>query len=336
MPRKSIRGHVALKKTKGYETFLVERSKASVKSLSYYILEYLKWMSMQNYSVITIGNRKRYLGYFAIWALENKAEEIQGIGRELLDNYKKYLFEIKKTRNGQPLTAHAQWSRLEPLRSFFSWMARKYHILYNPASELDLPRLGQTLPGQILTDEQVDAILSQPDLNTRRGIRDRTILEVFYSTGIRRLELCNLSVYDINFDRDTIMIHQGKCAKDRIVPLGSRCREWLSRYIEQVRPHFAGKEQNDILFLTNAGDPLTTSYLTRAVREYIEAAGVKIDGSCHIFRHSMATLMLENGADIRFIQEMLGHARLSTTQIYTKVSIEKLKEVHRNTHPAER
>jgi integrase/recombinase XerD len=90
------------------------------------------------------------------------------------------------------------------------------------------------------------------------------------------------------------------------------------------------------LFLTNAGDPLKTSYLTRAVREYIEAAGVKIDGSCHIFRHSMATLMLENGADIRFIQEMLGHARLSTTQIYTKVSIEKLKEVHRNTHPAER
>jgi integrase/recombinase XerD len=334
MARKSIRGHVSMKKTKGYEKFLIERSAASTKSLSYYILEYLKWMQMQNYSVITIENRKRYLGYFAIWALENKAEEIQGIGRELLDNYKKYLFETKKKKNGNPLTIYAQWSRLEPLRSFFSWMARKYHILYNPASELDLPRLGQTLPGQVLTDEQVEAILSQPDLKTRRGIRDRTILELFYSTGIRRQELTHLSVYDINFDRNTIFIHQGKCAKDRMVPLGSRCAGWLKRYIKQVRPHFAGK--NDVLFLTNAGDPLRVSYLTGLVRKYIEAAGVNIEGSCHIFRHSMATLMLENGADIRYIQEMLGHAQLSTTQIYTKVSIEKLKEVHKNTHPAER
>jgi integrase/recombinase XerD len=334
MSRVSIRGHVALKKTKGYESFLIERSKVMPKGLSFYILEYLKWMQMQNYSVVTIENRKRYLGYFAIWALEKEAEEIQSIGRELLDNYKKYLFEAKKTKKGNPLTTHAQWSRLEPLRSFFSWLAKKYHILYNPASELDLPRLGQSLPGNILTDDQVDAILNQPDLKTRRGIRDRAILELFYSTGIRRLELTELSVYDINFDRDTISIRQGKCAKDRIVPLGSRCRDWLSRYIKQVRPHFVSKDDN--LFLTNAGDPLKTSYLTRAVREYIEAAGVKVDGSCHIFRHSMATLMLENGADIRFIQEMLGHARLSTTQIYTKVSIEKLKEVHRNTHPAER
>jgi len=289
---------------------------------------------MQNYSVITIENRKRYLGYFAIWALENKAEDLQTISRELLDNYKKYLFEVKKKKNGLSLGVYGQWSRLEPLRSFFSWMAKKYYILYNPASELDLPRLGQTLPGNILTDEQVDAILSQPDLKTRRGIRDRAILELFYSTGIRRLELTQLSVYDINFDRNTVLIRQGKGSRDRVVPLGNRCREWLSRYIDQVRPHFAAKDDN--LFLTNAGDPLKTSYLTRAVREYIEAAGVKIDGSCHIFRHSMATLMLENGADIRFIQEMLGHARLSTTQIYTKVSIEKLKEVHRNTHPAER
>jgi integrase/recombinase XerD len=119
-----------------------------------------------------------------------------------------------------------------------------------------------------------------------------------------------------------------------MVPLGSRCAGWLKRYIKQVRPHFAGK--NDVLFLTNAGDPLRVSYLTGLVRKYIEAAGVNIEGSCHIFRHSMATLMLENGADIRYIQEMLGHAQLSTTQIYTKVSIEKLKEVHKNTHPAER
>jgi len=334
MSRKSMRGHVSLKKTKGYENFLIERSAANVKGLSHFILEYIKWMQMQNYSEITILNRKRYLSYFATWSLENKVEDIQSVTRELLDSYKKYLFETKKTKRGNPLTTHAQWSRLEPLRSFFSWLARKYFILYNPASELDLPRLGQTLPGGILTDNQAEAILSRPDLKTRRGQRDRAILELFYSTGIRRLELIHLSVYDVNFERETILIQQGKCAKDRVVPLGSRCAKWLKSYIEQVRPHFV--KNSDVLFLTNAGDPLSSSYLTRQVRRYIEAAGVKVDGSCHIFRHSMATLMLENGADIRYIQEMLGHSRLSTTQIYTKVSIEKLKEVHRNTHPAER
>jgi len=334
MARKSIRGHISMKKTKGYESFLVERSKICSKGLSWYILEYLKWLKMQNYSMVTIYNRQRYLGYFAIWALENNAEELISLDRGLLENYKKYLFEVKKKKNGKPLTAGAQWSRLEPLRSFFSWMAKKYHLLYNPASELDLPRLGKSLPGHVLTDNQVESIMSQPNLLSRRGIRDRAILEFFYSTGIRRLELTRLSVYDINFERGTVLVHQGKCAKDRILPLGLRCQRWLKRYIHEVRPWFA--RNTDTLFLTNAGDPLRVSYLTGVVRKYIEKAGVEIEGSCHIFRHAMATLMLENGADIRFIQEMLGHARLSTTQIYTKVSVEKLREVHRNTHPAEK
>jgi len=336
MPRVSIRGHESMKKVKGYEKFLIDRATVALESVSYFILEYLKWMQMQNYSEVTIENRKRYLGYFAIWALENSLENAKKISRADLDNYKKYLFSYKK-RNGQPLSIRGQWGRLEPLRSFFRWMAKKYHVLYNPASELDLPRFGQTLPGQILTDKQVSAIMLQPNLKTRRGVRDRAILEVFYSTGIRRLELCNLKLYDIHFARNTILISQGKGNKDRVVPVGQRALFWILKYVEDVRPHFVRESSSeaDILFLTNAGDPMRPQYLTWKVREYIDSAEVPIDGSCHIFRHSMATLMLENGADIRYIQEILGHAKLETTQVYTKVSIEKLKEVHSKTHPAE-
>lgn len=333
MARVSIRGHQAVQKVQKHGQFLNERALMSKESLSYFILEYLKWMQMQNYSEITIGNRKRYLAYFAIWALAQGVEEIKAVTRKLLEDYRKYLFEFKK-KNGQNLSMRSQWTRLEPLRAFFSWMTRKYHILYNPASELDLPKLGSSLPSNILTDKQVNKILNSPNLKRRRGIRDRAILELFYSTGIRRLELIHLSIYDINFERTTMLIRQGKWNKDRVVPIGQGAMYWARKYLEDVRPHFINTP-TDTLFLTNAGDPLKAPYLTWKVREYIEKAGVAVDGACHIFRHSMATLMLENGADIRYIQEMLGHAKLETTQIYTRVSIEKLKEVHARTHPAE-
>lgn len=336
MGRVSFRGRKSLAKVKLYEKFLIDQAQTTIDSISFFALEHLKWMAMQNFSPVTIENRKRYIAYFAMWAKENGIIDAKKVSRHDLDAYKKYVFDYKKS-DGLPLTIRSQWSRLEPLRSFFSWMAKKYHILYNPASELDLPKIGQSLPGQILTEEQVSAIMDQPDLKTRRGIRDRAILEVFYSTGIRRLELTNLNTYDVNFARETLTIKQGKGHKDRVVPLGKRAAGWVLRYLDEVRPHFLPKEgETDILFLTNAGDSLRANYLTWKVKDYIKAAGVLIIGSCHMFRHSMATSMLENGADIRYIQEILGHSKLETTQIYTKVSIERLKEVHAKTHPSEK
>ena len=152
------------------------------------------------------------------------------------------------------------------------------------------------------------------------GLRDRAILETLYSTGMRRLELIGLSCYDLDRERGTVMIRQGKGKKDRMIPIGERALAWIDQYLESARPDLVVGQDDGTLFLTNAGEAFTPDRLTQMVRDYVDAADIGKRGSCHLFRHTMATLMLENGADIRFIQAMLGHAELSTTQIYTQVS----------------
>jgi integrase/recombinase XerD len=154
---------------------------------------------------------------------------------------------------------------------------------------------------------------------------------------MRRRELIGLALFDIDRERGTVMIRQGKGKKDRMIPVGDRAMEWVDRYQHQVRPDLVvGREIAHLatLFLTHTGEPFTPNRLTQLVRRYVQAAELGKSGSCHLFRHTMATLMLENGADIRYIQAMLGHAELSTTQIYTQVSIRKLKQIHTATHPA--
>jgi integrase/recombinase XerD len=159
-------------------------------------------------------------------------------------------------------------------------------------------------------------------------------METFYSTGMRRRELSGLKLYDLDVERGTVMVRMGKGKKDRMIPIGSRALAWIDRYVTEVRPTLALQPDDGILFLSNQGDFFSPNRLTQMVREYVAAAEIGKSGACHLFRHTMATLMLEGGADIRFIQQMLGHAELSTTQIYTQVSIRKLKEIHSLTHPA--
>ena len=176
--------------------------------------------------------------------------------------------------------------------------------------------------------------MAEPDLGDSLGVRDRAILEVLYSTGMRRMELVGLELYSVDVERGTVMIRQGKGKKDRMVPIGERALSWIEKYVREVRPQLAMEPDDGVLFLTGDGAPITPGRLTHMVRAYVDAADIGKHGSCHLFRHTMATLMLEGGADVRFIQAMLGHARLDTTQIYTQVSIRKLKEIHSMTHPA--
>jgi integrase/recombinase XerD len=194
--------------------------------------------------------------------------------------------------------------------------------------------LEHRLPKHVLTKSEVEQVLAQPDTSEPMGLRDRAILETFYSTGMRRLELMGLSVFDLDRERGTVMIRQGKGKKDRMIPIGERAIAWIDRYQTQVRPELVIERGNATLFLTQTGEAFTPDRLTQLVRGYVNAADTGKSGSCHLLRHTMATLMLENGADIRYIQAMLGHAELSTTQIYTQVSIRKLKEIHSATHPA--
>ena len=190
------------------------------------------------------------------------------------------------------------------------------------------------MPKHILTASDAETILNQPDTNTITGIRDRAIMEVLYSTGMRRMELVNLKTTDIDIDRGTILIRHGKGDKDRMIPIGERAIQWIEKYLNECRPELAIGMSENILFLNTYGEEIGLTWLSRIVRNYIDKANINKTGSCHLFRHTMATLMLENGADIRYIQAMLGHAKLDTTQIYTQVSIQKLKDIHTATHPA--
>ena len=167
------------------------------------------------------------------------------------------------------------------------------------------------------------------------GIRDRAIFEVLYSTGIRRAEVCSLHIDNIHVDRQVLFIGQGKGQRDRYVPIGMRALLWIARYVEQAREQLAIDPKERTLFLTLLGAPINPDSLTEYGRRYIKSANIAKPGACHIFRHTMATLMHDGGADIRTIQAILGHARLDTTQIYTQVSLKKLLDTHRKTHPAE-
>jgi integrase/recombinase XerD len=297
-----------------------------------YVARYLEWLRVHNYAEPTVKNRELYLGYFIGWAAERGLTQPKAITKPILERYQRSLYQHRKV-NGDPLTFRGQHARLVPLRAFFKWLARQNYLLFNPASELELPRLEQRLPKHVLTKSEVEQVLARPDTSEPMGVRDRAILETFYSTGMRRSELMHLSLFDLDRERGTVMIRQGKGKKDRMIPIGERAVKWIDRYQNNVRPELAIGRGNSTLFLTATGEAFTPNRLTQMVRDYVNGANLNKSGSCHLFRHTMATLMLENGADIRYIQAMLGHAELSTTQIYTQVSIRKLKEIHTATHP---
>jgi integrase/recombinase XerD len=294
---------------------------------------FFEWMRVKNYSERTVENRQHYLERFTVWCIERGITQPAEVTKALLERYQRHLYHYRK-ENGQPLTFGSQFTHLVPVRAFFKWCARQNHTLYNPAGELEMPRLEKRLPKHVLTASESDRVLNQANVTDPLGLRDRAILETFYSTGMRRRELSGLKLYDLDIERGTIMVRQGKGKKDRMIPIGSRALAWIDKYVLEVRPTLARQPDDGTLFLSNQGDTFSPNRLTQMVREYVDGAQLGKSGACHLFRHTMATLMLENGADIRFIQAMLGHAELSTTQIYTQVSIRKLKEIHSLTHPA--
>jgi integrase/recombinase XerD len=257
------------------------------------------------------------------------------VTQPVIERYQRWLYYFRRP-SGRPLTLETQNSRLGIVKQFFRWLTRQHLTLFNPASEIELPRLSHRLPRDILTPTEAEAVLAVPNVETPLGIRDRAILETFYSTGLRRVELVNLALYDLDAARGTLMVREGKGRKDRVVPIGRRALDWIDKYLTDVRPHHVVDTDVTYLFLTIDGGSINSHMLGNIVKKYLKAAGIDKNGACHIWRHTVATAMLENGADIRFIQDLLGHADARTTQVYTRVSIKKLQEIHRATHPAER
>ena len=295
---------------------------------------FCEWMATRNYSEETVKTKRGHLGYFIQWASDRGIARPTEVTKPVVERYQRYLFRYRK-RNGDPLGFESQTQRTVAVRSWFKWMARSNHVLYNPAADIDLPRLERRLPKHVLTASEAEQVINRTDVTDRFGIRDRAILETFYSTAMRRRELISLRPCDLDAERGTVVIRQGKGKKDRMIPIGERALAWIERYRVEVRPGLlAGERASDVLFVTHLGKPFRPNKMSQLVRDYVIAADIGKEGSCHLFRHTAATLMLENGAGIRYIQQMLGHASLETTQIYTRVSIRKLKEVHTATHPA--
>lgn len=301
-----------------------------------YMEDHFEWMLVTGYSADTVRARRVSIRKFIGWCDERGLDDPREVTRPMLERYQRYLFYYRKPEGkdcGAPLTISMQYQYLAPLKTWFKWLSRQHHILANPAADLDLPKLPKRLPRSVPTVQEVEAILSEAEPDSAKGLRDRALLEVLYATGLRRMELPGVSIYDIDLNRGVLCVRQGKGNRERMVPLGDRAIAWLDKYLIESRPQLLA-DDTIALFLTDYGEPVQPHYVADKVKRYMGFAGVDKPGSTHLLRHACATHMLEGGADIRFIQEMLGHANLQTTEIYTHVSIDKLIAVHGATHPS--
>jgi len=295
---------------------------------------HLQHLADRHYADTTRAVRRVHLGLFCAWAVAQGVTEAGALTRAVLEAYRRHLRDYRKP-GGAPLSLASQHARLTHLRVWCAWLAREQYLAANPAVGLELPRVEYRLPA-VCSVAEVEQVLLQPDLGEPVGLRDRAILETFYATGMRRTELLRLALPDLDWGRRLVLIRQGKGRRDRVVPIGPRALGWVARYLAEVRPRHVGAQGASIVFLTTRGNAFHPNHLSALVRDYVAAAQLGKRGACHLFRHTMATLMLEGGADIRFIQEMLGHADLTSTQRYTHVTVQQLQAVHAATHPAAR
>src|SRR5487761_1990826 len=298
------------------------------------VRDYLSHLATHGYSPATVRARKYYLAGLVAFLAERDLVDPRQVAPSVLDSYQRHLFHHKK-RDGLPLSFRTQAQRLVPVKGLFAWLAENGAIVLDPAALLVLPRTEHRIPEAVLSAQEVESVLIGPDTSTGLGLRDRTILEVFYSTAIRRAELISLRVSDIDVARGSLFVRQGKGARDRFVPIGQRALTWTTRYLDDVRPGLERGRRDSTMFLSVTGGPLAPDFLSRMVSAYVRAGAPGKHGSCHLFRHTTATLMLDAGADVRYIAEMLGHRKLETTMGYTRVSMAKLQEVHAKCHPAE-
>ncbi len=298
------------------------------------IHQFLQSMRMRNCSERTIASWNYKLVRFVNWLSERGLDCLAQVTPQIMAAYRRNLFHYRNPRTGKPLTFESQAHYLMPIRRWFDWMVNQALLETDPSADLELPKAEQRLPTAVLTADEVESLLNVPDVNTGLGIRDRTMMETFYSSGIRCGELVALDVYDIDAEREVLIVRLGKGKKDRVVPLGNRALSWIQKWTHDIRPELVTESSAQALFVSKNGNRLGPTYVSILVRKYLTAIGIDYRGSCHLLRHTAATLMMENGADLRSLQQFLGHARLNTTQIYTHVSIQRLQDVHRKTHPA--
>ena len=297
--------------------------------------EYLQSLAVRNLAARTIAARNFMLARFFAYLESRGATGIETVGRGLILDYQTELYHAINQR-GRPNSVAYQNSMLATVKSFMRFAKEREYIARDPARDIPYGKLPKRLPRGILTTTEARRIMGTPDTGCTLGYRDRTILEVLYTTGIRKEELNNLQVADVDYHDGFLRIDQGKGGKDRIVPLGRIACRYLENYIKSVRPELIKDPYNNTLFLSTRGRRLAKGMVWEMVKKYAKKAKIKKNISPHTFRHTCATAMLRNRADIRAVQELLGHESLESTQIYTRVTIGDLKEVHSRCHPREK
>lgn len=290
-------------------------------------------LAVLNRSPATI---KSYSGHILLY-LEGLEKDIKAVTRTDMETYIARLYDYR-TGDGQPYSTGTICMKVRSLKRFFEYLEDKNIIFINPMEYISEPQKEKTLPRNTLSVQEMQKLLEQPNLGTLTGIRDRTIMEIFYSTGIRLNELCKLTIYDADLQGGMLRINQGKGKKDRVVPLGKHAVRFLREYITKVRPRCTkNKEnQNRSLIVDRYGKPISKQVVSIMIRTYARTAQLKKKATAHTFRHTFATQLVKNGADIVAVQKMLGHADLKTTQGYIKSLGLDVKKAHSKSHPRER
>ncbi len=298
-------------------------------------VEFTRSQKVRNLKKRTLAETRRKLTFFFDYLACRGITAVDVINKEVISAYQIEQYERINGR-GEPNSISYQNSILSVTRRFLAYLTDTGYLVANPAKDIAYAKLPQRLPRSILTASEARKILQAPDTKSVLGYRDRTILEVLYCTAIRKSELNNLTLGDVDYQDGFLRINNGKGEKDRVVPLGKIACGFVENYIHCVRPELVKDPHNKYLFLSLRGNRINQNMAWVLVKKYAKKAKIKKNIYCHTFRHTCATAMLRNRADVRIIQKLLGHSSLDATQIYTHVSITDLKEVHQRCHPRER
>ncbi len=277
--------------------------------------------------------------YLQHTALFLKARDVTDIKQVTTSMIKSWINDLYNYRNDkdQPYSIATIGIKIRSVKRFFEFLEKANTIFIDPSEFITEPKLNKNKIKPTLTEKEVRRVLEQPNLGTLTGIRDRTVLEVFYSTGIRVNELQNLTIYDIDVQSSTVKVKKGKGYKTRVVPLGRHAIRFLKEYISKVRPRLSTEDKTTrILFINQHSKPLSKQIISIMIRSYVKAARIKKKVTAHTFRHTFATLLIKNGADLRAVQKMLGHEDLKTTQVYIRSLVLDIKKEHQKTHPREK
>lgn len=252
---------------------------------------------------------------------------------DITEDHVRAFLEMRLDDIDDPITTRSLARQLVSLRQWMLFLIGDGIIDKNPCEHIDLPKFAQKNP-VYLNETEVEALLQAPDIQTLEGLRDRAMIELLYATGLRVSELIGLSLRDLDLDHGCITAH-GKGAKDRIIPMGEYAHQWIRRYLSEARPQILAKTSPDctVLFVTKRGNGMTRQGFWKSLKQYALKAGIQKEISPHKLRHTFATHLIAHGADLLAVQEMLGHADISSTQIYTHVSRERLKRIFAEHHP---